>query len=38
VRSMAKYQLGRDIPDSDLHDIVEFLKSLAGEYKRFVTE
>jgi len=36
VRHMAKYQLGReDMPETDLDAIVAFLKSLAGEYKRF---
>lgn len=36
VRNMAKYQLGReDMPETDLDAIVAFLKSLAGEYKRF---
>lgn len=35
VRHMAKYQLGRDIPDQDLKDIIQFLESLAGEYERF---
>jgi len=36
VHHMAKYQLGReDMPEADLDAIVAFLKSLAGEYKRF---
>lgn len=35
VELMAKYQLGREIPEDDLHMIVEFLHSLAGEYERF---
>lgn len=35
VKLMAKYQLGRDIPEQDVHDIVAFLHSLSGEYQRF---
>lgn len=35
VHNMAKYQLGREIKENDINDIVAFLKSLAGEYKRF---
>lgn len=35
VMIMAKYQLGRELPEQDLVPIVVFLKSLAGEYKRF---
>lgn len=35
VELMAKYQLGRDIAPADLRPIVAFLRSLAGEYKRF---
>lgn len=35
VQAMAKYQLGRDMPDKDVSHIVEFLGTLAGEYKRF---
>jgi len=35
VNVMAKYQIGRDLPSEDLTAIVEFLKSLAGEYKRY---
>ncbi|MBF0246664.1 MAG: cytochrome-c peroxidase [Alphaproteobacteria bacterium] len=35
VKTMAKYQLGREIPDADVKDIIEFLASLAGEYRRF---
>ena len=35
VRMMAKYQLGRDLPDQDLALIVDFLKSLAGTYTRY---
>lgn len=35
VRYMAKYQLGRDIPNQDINAIVAFLKSLAGKYLRF---
>lgn len=32
VRVMAKYQLGRPMPEEDLRDIVLFLKSLNGKY------
>ncbi len=32
VRVMAKYQLGRTMPENDLQDIVLFLKSLNGKY------
>lgn len=35
VKVMAQYQVGRDLPSEDLNAIVEFLKSLAGEYKRY---
>ena len=35
VKYMAKYQLGREIPDADVKAIIAFLESLAGEYKRF---
>lgn len=35
VRYMAKYQLGRDMPEDDLNAIVAFLQSLAGKYVRF---
>jgi len=35
VEMMAKYQLGRELPREDVNLIVEFLRSLAGEYKRF---
>lgn len=31
IQAMARYQLGRDIPDQDLTDIVMFLDSLTGE-------
>lgn len=33
VRVMAKYQLGRPMPEEDLRDIVAFLLSLTGEYE-----
>jgi cytochrome c peroxidase len=33
VRVMAKYQLGRELPPKDLEQVVQFLKSLTGEYK-----
>jgi cytochrome c peroxidase len=32
VTTMATYQLGRDLSDEDLGQIVSFLKSLTGEY------
>lgn len=32
IRTMAKYQLGRSIPDKDLHDIIAFLYTLPGTY------
>jgi len=35
VRMMAKYQLGRELPDQDLAPIIDFLKSLAGTYTRY---
>lgn len=35
VELMARYQLGREIAPEDLGPIVAFLRSLAGEYKRF---
>ncbi|RMH61932.1 MAG: cytochrome-c peroxidase [Zetaproteobacteria bacterium] len=31
IRVMAKYQLGRDIPDEDIADIIAFLHSLVGK-------
>jgi len=33
VKLMAKYQLGREIPQQDVRLIVAFLKTLPGEYK-----
>lgn len=33
VKVMAKYQLGREIPDKDIEKIIAFLKTLTGEYK-----
>jgi cytochrome c peroxidase len=33
VGTMAKYQLGRELPPRDLEQIVLFLKSLTGEYE-----
>jgi cytochrome c peroxidase len=33
VTTMAKYQLGRELPPKDLEQIVLFLKSLTGEYE-----
>jgi len=33
IRTMAKYQLGRTIPDHDLHAIIAFLYSLPGSYQ-----
>lgn len=35
VKVMAQYQIGRDLPSEDLNAIVEFLKSLAGAYRRY---
>ena len=32
VRVMAKTQLNKDLPDSDVNDIVAFLGALTGEY------
>jgi cytochrome c peroxidase len=32
VRVMARYQLGRRLPDGDVDDIVAFLGTLPGEY------
>ena len=32
IRAMAKYQLGRNIPDADLYDIISFLYTLPGNY------
>jgi cytochrome c peroxidase len=31
VKAMAKHQLGRDLPESDVQSIVAFLKALTGE-------
>lgn len=31
IRIMGRYQLGRDIPDEDIHDLIAFLESLVGE-------
>jgi cytochrome c peroxidase len=33
VRIMARHQLGRPIPDSDVHLLVQFLNTLTGEYQ-----
>ncbi len=33
IRTMAKYQLGRDIPADDIRSIIRFLYALPGEYK-----
>ncbi|PHS79783.1 MAG: cytochrome B6 [Rhodospirillaceae bacterium] len=35
VNIMARFQLGRDLPEQDLIPIIAFLESLAGQYKRF---
>jgi len=32
IKIMAKYQLGRDIPDDDIALIIKFLRTLPGEY------
>ncbi len=34
IRLMARYQLGRSIPDKDIKPIISFLESLAGSYRR----
>ncbi|RMH61580.1 MAG: cytochrome-c peroxidase [Zetaproteobacteria bacterium] len=33
IRTMARYQLGREIPERDLRAIIAFLYSLVGEYQ-----
>ena len=33
VKVMAKYQLGRSIPEQDIAAIVAFLETLTGEYQ-----
>ncbi len=33
IKTMAKYQLGREIPDHDIALMIKFLKTLPGEYK-----
>jgi len=33
IKIMAKYQLGRKIPDEEIRLIVKFLRTLAGEYR-----
>jgi cytochrome c peroxidase len=33
VKMMAKYQLGRSMPENELQNIVQFLKSLTGEFE-----
>lgn len=33
IRTMAKYQLGRHIPDEDIRSIIRFLYTLPGEYQ-----
>jgi len=38
IRTMAKYQLGRTIPDADLHDIISFLYTLPGVYNGHTLE
>lgn len=34
VSDMAQYQLGRPLPEADKADIIAFLKTLTGEYRR----
>lgn len=34
VRVMARYQLGRELPPQDVDELVQFLRSLTGEYRR----
>ncbi|NWF36136.1 cytochrome-c peroxidase [Mariprofundus sp. KV] len=33
IRTMAKYQLGREIPDADVRSIISFLYTLPGEFR-----
>jgi len=33
IRTMAKYQLGREIPDADVRAIINFLYTLPGEFR-----
>jgi len=33
IRVMAKYQLGREIPDADIRSIIQFLYTLPGEFR-----
>lgn len=33
IRTMAKYQLGREIPDDDVRSIISFLYTLPGEFR-----
>jgi len=33
IRTMARYQLGREIPERDLQDIIAFLYTLVGSYQ-----
>ncbi|MCG8486381.1 MAG: c-type cytochrome [Chromatiales bacterium] len=35
IRVMGRYQLGREIPDDDIRDIIAFLHTLVGEHNRF---
>jgi cytochrome c peroxidase len=35
IRVMGRYQLGREIPDEDVGDIIAFLHALVGEHSRF---
>jgi cytochrome c peroxidase len=35
IRVMGRYQLGREIPDEDVRDIIAFLHTLVGEHSRF---
>ncbi|MBW9256081.1 MAG: cytochrome-c peroxidase [Candidatus Thiodiazotropha sp. (ex. Lucinisca nassula)] len=35
IRVMGRYQLGREIPDEDIRDIVAFLHTLVGKHSRF---
>ncbi|MFI0378200.1 MAG: cytochrome-c peroxidase, partial [Candidatus Thiodiazotropha sp.] len=34
IRIMGRYQLGRDLPESDIDDIAAFLHTLVGEHIR----
>ena len=33
VKKMAKYQVGREMPDADARKVVDYLGALTGQYK-----